>query len=171
MSNCYKPEESGLPLAKVSYHPKQNIWFLREEYPYPDKDKKSEIILKECFSFDLASIPRFFWRIVATHELSAEATLVHDFMYMSRGGTRKCIDGKPILGRIDFKEKPEKFYSRKEADDLFLKMMEELYVDKYRRFLSYIGVRIFGIIYWRPNWLENFFQKLNNKKVDECQCQ
>ena len=47
-------------------------------------------------------------------------------MYMSRGGKRKYFNDKPILGRIDFKGKPEKFYSRKEADDLFLKMMEEV---------------------------------------------
>lgn len=158
MQICYDQKELKIQLAKVSYHPRQNVWFLREEYSYED-DKKSTIILDECFSYDLASIPRFFWRIVATHELSAEATLVHDFMYASRGGKRKCVDGKEILGRIEFKETPEKFYSRKEADDLFLKMMKDLHVKEYRRFLSYIGVRIFGVIFWRPDWLENFLQK------------
>ena len=165
MQICENQKEVELQLAKVSYHPKDNIWFLREKYSYPDKDKKSKIIkskiiLDECFYFDLASIPRFFWRIIAIHELSIEATLIHDFMYMSRGGTRKCHKGKKIKGRIEFKEKLEKFYSREEADKLFLKMMEELKVNKYRRFLSYIGVRIFGLIFWRPDWLDNFFQKL-----------
>ena len=158
MQICYDQKELKIQLAKISYHPEKNTWFLREKYSYED-DKKSEIILDECFSYDLASIPRFFWRIVATHELSAEATLVHDFMYMSRGGRKKYHKGEEIKGRIDFKEKPENYYSRKEADELFLKMKEDLKVNKYRRFLSYIGVRIFGAIFWRPDWLENFLQK------------
>ena len=153
-------------LAKVSYYPKDNIWLLREQYCYPDENKKAEVILYECFHFDLASIPRFFWRIVAIHELSLEATLVHDFMYMSRGGEKKffqekkgilgnCVEEKEILGKI---EPLGIRYSRKEADDLFLKMMEDSHVNRYRRFLSYIGVRIFGIFYWRPEWLDKFLR-------------
>ncbi|MEM7727407.1 MAG: DUF1353 domain-containing protein [Cyanobacteria bacterium P01_A01_bin.45] len=163
MSNCYKPEESGIPLAKVSYHPQKNIWFLTDKYSYSD-DKKSTIILDECFSFDLSSIPRLLWIIVGIHELSLEAPLIHDFMYMSRGGERKCFNNKAILGRIKGTS-----YSRKEADDLFLKMMKTAGVSQFRRRLGYIGVRIFGAIFWRPEWLENFFYKPNYKKVDECQ--
>lgn len=169
MENCYNQAKLELPLAKlakVSYHPKKNTWFLREEYPYEDEDKKSKIILDECFSFDLSSIPRLLWIIVGIHELSVEAPLIHDFMYMSRGGKRKYFNNKPILRRIKGTS-----YSRKEADDLFLKMMEKADANPFRRFLGYIGVRIFGVIFWRPEWLENFLQKLNGKKVDECQYQ
>lgn len=93
MQNCYKPEELGLPLAEVSYHPEENIWFLTKEYSYPDEDdnKNPTIILDKYFRCDLASIPRFLWKIIAIHELSVEATLVHDFMYMSRGGETKVL--------------------------------------------------------------------------------
>lgn len=166
MQNCYNHVNSKLPFAKVSYHLQENTWFLREEYTYEDEDKKSKIVLDECFSFDLASIPRFFWRITAIHELSLEAPLIHDFMYMSRGGERKCFNSKPILGSIKGAS-----YSRKEADDLFLKMMKEAGVKPFRRFLGYIGVRVFGVIFWRPNWLEKYFEKLNHQKVNECQYQ
>lgn len=166
MCLCDKQKKTELKLAKVSYHSKKNAWLLREKYYYKDEDKKSTIILDECFSFDLSSIPRLLWIIVGIHELSLEAPLIHDFMYMSRGGKQKCFNNKPILGKIE-----GTFYSRKEADNLFFKMMAEAGIKPYRIFLGYYGVRIFGIIYWRPNWLENFFQKLNGKKVDECQYQ
>lgn len=52
---------------------------------------------------------------------------------------------KKILGSIEPKEV---IYSRKDADYLFLKMMEEAGISKWRRFLAYIGVRIFGIVHW-----------------------
>ncbi len=153
MQICENQKEVELQLAKVSYHPKDNIWFLREKYSYPDKDKKSKIIkskiiLDECFYFDLASIPRFFWRIIAIHELSIEATLIHDFMYMSRGGTRGYLHQKPILGSI---KTEGVYYSRKEVDDLFLLMMQQAGVSRWRRLLGYIGVKFFGGWYWNSS--------------------
>ena len=171
MQFCRKPEELKIQLAKVSYNPKDNILFLTKEYPYEDEDKKSTIILDKNFRYDLASIPRFLWGIIAIHELSVEATLIHDFMYMSRGGRRKYHKGEEIKGRIDFADKPENYYSRQEADDLFLEVMGKVGVCPVLQCLGYIGVRIFGVIFWRPEWLENLFHKLDNKKVDECQCQ
>lgn len=138
--------------AKVSYNPQKNIWTLEEDYYYFDEIKESTINLSKGFEFDLSSIPRFFWRIVGIHELSIEAPLIHDFMYMSKGGARECFENKEILGSI---KSEEILYCREEADKLFLRMMEEAGVKKWRRFLGYIGVWIFGKLFWKPRWLDN----------------
>lgn len=134
--------------AKVSYDSRDNQWILEKEYCYEDKIKKSKVILYEGFQYDLATIPRYFWTIVGPHELSPEATLIHDYLYISRGGQKKCFHHKEILGCIETKNIR---YSRKEADDLFLRMMQEAGVIWWRRLLGYAGVRFFGSFYWKPN--------------------
>ncbi|WP_036266095.1 DUF1353 domain-containing protein [Mastigocoleus testarum] len=136
------------PRAKVSYDPQENIWTLQEKYSYRDEIKKSTIILDKGFEFDLSSIPRLFWIVIGTHELSLEAPLIHDFMYMSRGGTREYFQQKPILGSIKTKGV---YYSRKEVDDLFLRMMQQAGVSRWRRLLGYIGVKFCGGWYWNSN--------------------
>ena len=54
---------------------------------------------------------------------------------------------KKILGNI---EPSGTLYTRKEADDLFFKMMDEAGVSNWRRWFGYIGVRLFGGLYWKP---------------------
>ncbi|AFY56034.1 Protein of unknown function (DUF1353) [Rivularia sp. PCC 7116] len=145
---CNQELISKFPRAKVSYIPEEDAWTLEEEYCYEDKIKGTKIILHKGFSFDLSSIPRFLWIICGTHELSLEAPLIHDFMYMSKGGKKMYFNQKPILGNIETKEI---FYSRKEADKLFRKMMQEAGVSKWRGLFGYMGVRLFGGMYWKPN--------------------
>lgn len=159
MQTANESVKSNFQRAKVSYNPKKNIWILEEEYDYFDRIKQSQVVLHKGFEFDLSSIPRAFWRMVAIHELSLEAPLIHDFMYMSRGGERNYYIEKKgrffcrkkilkeILGSIESLEKP---YSRKEADDLFWTMMDEAGVSKWRRRCGYLGVRLFGGLHWKP---------------------
>lgn len=92
------------------------------------------------------------------YELSLEAPLIHDFLYMTRGGRRQTFakpgtlcqpsPEEPVLGRI---EPPDRRYSRRQADDLFLHMMEQAGVRRWRRTLSYRAVRLFGALFWRPS--------------------
>lgn len=159
MQTPNQPVKSSFQRAKVSYNPQNNIWTLEEEYCYFDETKQTQLILDKGFEFDLSSIPRVFWRIVAIHELSLEAPLIHDFMYMSKGGERNYyIDKKgmffrkkkilkKILGNI---EPSGTLYTRKEADDLFFKMMDEAGVSNWRRWFGYIGVSLFGGLHWKP---------------------
>ncbi|MBV6626037.1 MAG: DUF1353 domain-containing protein [Rivularia sp. (in: Bacteria)] len=144
---CNQELISEFPRAKVSYIPEDNTWILEEEYCYEDKIKGTKILLHKGFSFDLSSIPRFLWIICGTHELSLEAPLIHDFMYMSKGGKKMYFNQKVILGDIETKGI---LYSRKEADELFRKMMQEARVRKWRRFFGYMGVKLFGSMYWKP---------------------
>jgi hypothetical protein len=61
-----------------------------------------------------------FWSIVPPHGKYAVAAIVHDFLYRTGKGTKK------------------------EADDLFLEMMEHLGVPWFRRKIMYRAVRWFG---------------------------
>ncbi|MGB3639292.1 MAG: DUF1353 domain-containing protein [Rivularia sp. (in: cyanobacteria)] len=162
MQTLNKPAISKFPRVKLSYNPVENIWTLEEEYHYFDDIKDAKIIINKGFKFDLSSIPRIFWRIVGIHELSLEAPLIHDFMYMSKGGKRKCHNNKKILGTI---EPQDIFYSRKEADDLFLKMMEEAGVSKWRRLFGYVGVWLGGRLYWKS---EKHHEQISENLDDNC---
>lgn len=104
-------------------------WRLVEGYACRLKisGQTKEIRIHAGFVFDLASIPRIFWRLIAPFELSIAAPLVHDFLY--RGG---CPGA-----------------TRAEADAAFLDLMGRERVPLWRRRLAYLAVRVFGRFAWR----------------------
>jgi Protein of unknown function (DUF1353) len=108
----------------------------RLEVPYTYHDDGTAITVPAGFEFDLSSVPRPFWSLIAPFELSIVAPLLHDFLY--RHG------GKPPAG-ID----PPRAYSRAEADRLFRHIMEAEAVPTWRRVLAYAAVRAFGRGAWR----------------------
>lgn len=93
---------------------KDDTWFLTEPFTYND------ITVPEGFETDLASIPYGFQWIIPKGGPMTVAAVVHNYLYRTR----------------------EK--SRKEADDIFLKILEELGVSFWKRFTMYLGVRSFG---------------------------
>ncbi|NET39517.1 MAG: DUF1353 domain-containing protein [Cyanothece sp. SIO1E1] len=139
----------NLPTARLSYNPVKDISKIEEQYVYKDTERNAKIVIEIGFDFDLSSIPRLFWKIIGPYELSVEAPLIHDFMYLSRGGRRSdWPHGTPILGKI---EPNTCLYSRRDADELFLTMMRQAGVRSWRRFLRYRAVRIFGWLFWKPD--------------------
>lgn len=128
-------EQSALVPPILSYRPERRAWVLEEEYAYPD----GEVTLKvpPGFEFDLASVPRFAWPLIAPFELSIVAPLLHDFLY--RHG------GRPPAGTVI----PPRSYTRKEADRLFRAAMKLERVAAWRIFLAYRAVRWFGRSSWR----------------------
>jgi len=78
------------------------------------------IIVPYGFITDLASIPRAFWSILPPFGEYAKAAILHDFLY--------CFGNK----------------GRKYADRVLLEAMTVLGVAKWRRFVIYSAVRIFG---------------------------
>ena len=95
------------------------------------------LLIPEGFSFDLASIPRPFWSLVAPFELSIVAPLLHDFLYRHMGQV-------PVGCAI-----PVRTWTRKEADQLFLEAMVREHVPAWRRHSAYRAVRTFGHFAWR----------------------
>jgi hypothetical protein len=126
-------EASRLPAPVVSYVA-GTTWRLEETYAYQDGDRT--ITVPAQFEFDLSSVPRWFWWLIAPFELSVAAALLHDFLYR--------YSGSPPEGTIE----PLRTYSRREVDELFRRIMEEEGVPSWRRSLAYWAVRAFGFLAW-----------------------
>ena len=128
---------SCLPPVKVTYFVVENTWELLEEYRL-DWDG-SELRIPAGFAFDLATIPRLFWRVIAPFELSIVAPLAHDFLYE--------YDGILPPGSLV----PMRRVRRREADLLFLQLMAKEGVVLWRRILAYLAVRGFGWLWWKAD--------------------
>lgn len=100
-------------------------WMLYESYEYRDGERVVRV--RGGFRFDLASVPRALWWLIAPFELSIVAPLLHDWLYFTTGHG----------------------YSRKDADDLFRRVMKEEGVPAWRREAAYRAVRVFGRFAWR----------------------
>jgi hypothetical protein len=125
--------DSRLPPPVVTYSG-NGRW--RLEAPYAYTDGETAITIPAGFDFDLSSVPRIFWPLVAPFELSIVAPLVHDFLYRYRG--------KPPAGSV----LPARSYSRAEADAVFRRIMEAENVAWWRRTIAYLAVRGLGGNAW-----------------------
>ncbi len=110
-------------------------WRLEEDYTYVDGDHR--ITVPAGFQFDLSSVPRSLWWLISPFELSIVAPLLHDFLY--------AYGGDPPPGSIE----PPRTYTRREADELFRRIMEQEGVAPWRRRLAYAAVRVFGRGAWQ----------------------
>ncbi|MGH2748638.1 MAG: DUF1353 domain-containing protein [Actinomycetota bacterium] len=126
-------EASRLPPPVVSYVT-GTTWRLEEAYAYLDGDHTITVPAK--FEFDMSSIPRWLWWLIAPFELSVAAPLLHDFLYR--------YSGAPPPGTVD----PPRTYSRRQADDLFREVMEKEGVAAWRRTVGYWVVRAFSFLAW-----------------------
>ena len=84
---------SGLPSPVLTYLVSEKKWRLEEAYSY--RDGAHRITVPEQFEFDLASIPRLFWWLIAPFELSVAAPLLHDFLYRYRGDLPAARSSRP----------------------------------------------------------------------------
>lgn len=78
------------------------------------------IVVPAGFVTDLASVPRIFWNILPPYGEYGQPAIVHDYLYSSG-----------LVGR-------------KEADDLLLEGMVVMGVARWRRYVIYAAVRLFG---------------------------
>jgi len=77
--------------VKVTRHP-DGSWELLEDFAcavvvHPG-DGALEILVPAGFRYDLASVPRFLWRLIAPFELGLAAATVHDWLYRNGGVVR-----------------------------------------------------------------------------------
>lgn len=126
-------ERSRLPPPLLSY--RSGLWVLEAAYGYDDGGTR--LTVPAGFRFDLASVPRLFWPLVAPFELSIAAPLLHDFLY--RHG------GHPPPGAAD----PPRTWTRAEADRLFADVMALEGVTAWRRHSAWVGVRLGAGFAWR----------------------
>lgn len=113
-------------------------WYCNGEGPYwlllhdlnicfPDEWDVSidGVAIRKGFRCDLASIPRGLSWLIQPHELSVAAPMVHDFLYENHESTRRDAD-------------------------LLLRLIAQAHgVGRFRRWASWVAVRLFGWFAWR----------------------
>ena len=125
---------SPLPPPLISYLG-GGRWRLEATYRY--RAGTTVITVPAGFEFDLASVPRLLWTLIAPFELSIVAPLLHDFLYRNGGSLP--------AGAIE----PRRTFTRAQADRLFLDLMGVENVPAWRRVPAYLAVRLFGGHAWR----------------------
>jgi hypothetical protein len=115
---------STLPPPVLTYQG-DGKWRLEEPYVVGIPER---LTIPAGFRFDLASIPRFAWWLIAPFELGIVAPLVHDFLYQKAG-----------MGRIP----------RSSADIIFRTLMVAERIPNWRIVLAYRVVRLFAGVLWR----------------------
>jgi hypothetical protein len=123
------------PDVAITYDVSLRSWRLLKDYSYTYQDHT--LTAKEGYAFDLSSIPRPLWWLIAPNELSILAPLFHDLLYEYRG---RLPDATYV--------NPYRTFTRREADDLFLHLMEVEGVARWRRLAAYSAVRAAGVIFW-----------------------
>lgn len=124
--------DSELPPPVVTYHVALGAWSLESDYLY--RRDGHLLLVPAGFTFDLASIPRLVWVVIAPFELSIAAPLLHDFLYRHRG-----------VPAVDHSART---YTRAEADRLFLEVMTREGVRRWRMLAAFGAVRLFGWLAW-----------------------
>ncbi|QDU22397.1 DUF1353 domain-containing protein [Urbifossiella limnaea] len=118
----------------ITYDASRRSWRLLANYSYVYEG--TTLTALEGFSFDLASIPRPLWWLIAPNELSVVAPLFHDLLYRYKGQLAQV--------QVD----PYRTFTRREADDLFYHLMEVEGIAAWRRRAAYSAVRAAGGLSW-----------------------
>lgn len=114
---------------EVTYLVSENCWILTDDWTYSGHGVN--LFIASGFRFDLASIPRVFWRLVSPFELSIAAPLAHDYLYRFGGNAWN------------------RWLTREETDNLFRSIMEDEGVPWWRRNAAYRAVRMFAGFAWK----------------------
>ena len=114
-------------MLEPSVRPDPAIGYYRLANDYAVTVVGVEIIIPEGFIFDGASIPSAFWISFYTpyHPMVLKAGLVHDYIYRTH------------------------ITSKEEADRVFLAILAEKGVSRWKRVLMWMAVKCFGARAWR----------------------
>ncbi len=126
---------SAMPPVAITYDVDRQTWLLLADYSC--EYEGHALTAKAGFAFDLSSVPRPVWWLIAPNELSIAAPLFHDLLYEYRG---RLPDESFVT--------PYRTYSRRETDDMFLGLMEREGVARWRRYAAYSAVRGAGGLWW-----------------------
>jgi len=135
----------GWPEAKAELPDPEICWIggknfrLDRNYRYHDTRNARVITVSAGFVFDLSSVPRLLWFLIAPFELSVVAPLLHDLLYRYGG------DVPDRAAAVE----PRHRYTRAATDRLFLAAMAQERVAPWRRHSAYVAVRVFGCFAWR----------------------
>ena len=117
-------------------------------YEWDVNDCKNRITIPRGFTYDGASVPRIAWTVSGLRPdgLIRAAALVHDWIYMHKGklpnGSQKYFD------KVRSWRDAYGFWTRKDTDRLFARIMREAGVSKCKRRMAFRAVRMFGCFAW-----------------------
>lgn len=103
-------------------------WRLAEEFTfYTETLSKNKVYftVPKGFETDFASVPKIFLSFLRWRDKFNKAAVVHDWFYNT------------------------KTISRKQADKIFLELMLVLGIEKYKAYIFYYIVRLFGWLRWK----------------------
>lgn len=78
----------GIALRKHSG--KYDWWEVAEPFTFSFGGEL--ITIPAGYTSDFASVPRLLWWLIPPHGMSAEASIIHDFLYDNRIGNRDDVD-------------------------------------------------------------------------------
>lgn len=97
------------------------LWKIHQPFEFYLTDDETDIIeVPVGFITDLASVPRIFWSLLPPNGKYAKAAIIHDYLYDNALRTKE------------------------QADLIFLDAMAVLGVPKWKRWLMYQSVKLFG---------------------------
>ena len=102
-------------------------WTLEADFEYYTDINQERIYIKipSGFRTDFASIPKIFHSFIEDKDKYNKAAVVHDWLYNT------------------------KMFDRKTSDKIFLEAMFVLGINKFKAYIFYYAVRLFGWIRWR----------------------
>jgi hypothetical protein len=124
----------------VSPLPDGKRWKLVKEFSYYlDEEGGETIIVPSGFITDFASVPRIFLLILPSTGRYSTASVIHDLLYTTRER------------------------SRKESDEIFYNGMIILGTKKWKAWIMYKSVRLFGWLnYYENSWTGLFSEIFHN---------
>jgi hypothetical protein len=124
----------------ITYDEHTCLWTLERDFTIISRGRR--LVIPGGFQFDLASIPRALWSVIAPFELSIAAPVVHDWGYEHAGAI-------PVGMPSSSGTYPTDVFTRAEVDAFFLDIMRQEGVAWWRRQAAYRAVRLFGGRAWR----------------------
>lgn len=98
------------------------LWKIEREFIYfiGKEDSDEFVVVPIGFTTDFASVPRLFWTILPPDGTYTQAAVLHDYLYHTQQ------------------------YSRKRSDEIFYEAMGILKVPRWKKWIMYKCVRLFG---------------------------
>ena len=123
------------------------------EYQWQHVSDTYKLVIPAGIETDIASVPRWVWSLfgILPDGLHRAASVLHDFLYRCNKPKGKRASG--YFFRLDAFDNWEDIsyypWSRKQCDRLFIRVMRESHVTKWKRRAMFRAVRLAGWLGWR----------------------
>ena len=132
-----KKRAAWMTPAPIIYDARRDVFCVFQDWTISFRGMT--VTIPEGTESDLASIPRFLWWLMAPHELTIEAAIIHDVLYSHLG----------IIPRLWVAGGEYRTFTRAESDAILSELADRFGAVDWRRRVAYSGVRVGGWRVWR----------------------